>query len=459
MSEHLQSRSPAKQPVAPPRFDKPLPLHRLMKVRRRNLIAAWTEDAFEADFIPRKLLFRRLFVVNDPDGVKRVLVDNAANYGKAGIANKLLEPGLGKGLLTSDGTFWRRQRRIAAPSFHPRRIQEFGDVMAHAAQELVDRWEGHVGEVIDVADEMLQRTILVIARTMFSSDLSDEVREISAAVTTYFETIGRVHWVDMLGFPSWTPRPGTREGLEAVARLDRSIYGLIERRRASGEDREDLLSLLMNAVDEETGEQMDQRQLRDEVATMLVAGHETTANALSWTWYLLSEFPEVEARLHEELDRELGGRQPLPGDLGRLPYLRMVLSEVLRLYPPGHTIERDAHAEDEICGHRIPAGSTIMISPWLLHRHKRLWERPDDFDPEHFAPERAAERHRYAYLPFGGGPRVCIGASFAMTEASLIVATVAQRYRLRLVDPDVVEPVGLVTLRPKNGLPMTLERR
>ena len=237
------------------------------------------------------------------------------------------------------------------------------------------------------------------------------------------------------------------------------VGGLIARRRETGAHTEDLLALLLAARDAETGEPMSDTQIRDEVATILLAGHETTANALAWTWYLLSGDAAVAARLHAELAAVLGGRVPTAGDLPNLAYARMVLEEAMRLYPPAHSFSRQALAEDRIAGRRIPAGAVVIVAPWLLHRHRRLWDEPDAFDPGNFAPERAAARPRFAYIPFGGGPRGCIGASLAMTEALVILATVAQRYAPRLVPHHRVVPVGLITLRPEGGMPMFLDRR
>ncbi len=237
------------------------------------------------------------------------------------------------------------------------------------------------------------------------------------------------------------------------------IDSLMRREAAAGGQSVDLLARLLEARDAETGRTMDPKEVRDQVVTIFMAGHETTALALTWTWYLLSQHPAEEAKFHAELERQLGGRVPRFEDLAQLRYTRMVLEESMRLYPPAHTISREALAEDEVVGHRVAKGSVVSIVPWVIHRHRTLWDRPDAFDPERFAPEPVAARPRFAYIPFGGGPRICIGAGFAMTEAMIILAMIGQRYRLRLAPDAAIEPVGLITLRPRDGLPMVLERR
>ena len=445
----------------------------------RNSLAAWTDEAYREEFLARHLLFRRVFVANSPEAAKHVLLDRADNYVKSRIARQLLKP-LGQGLLTSEGALWRRQRRTLAPAFHPKRLEAFTPAMVQATVDMLAGWDTlPAGSVLDAAEAMAGLTLDIITRTMFSSDIRERAAEVRASLIHYQRVGGRPSLADLFGLPDWIPRLRARSLRVATAALDDIIFGIIERRRreggpadsrpaASGHAEEgapnaapadDLLGLLLAAHDEESGEGMSDAQLRDEIATIFTAGHETTANALTWTWYLLSLHPQVEARLGAEVAAVLGGRLPANRDIPRLRYARMVLEESMRLYPPAHTLSREAIEDDQILGHPIPAGSAVLISPWLLHRHEKLWERPEAFDPERFAPERAGERPRYVYLPFGGGPRICIGAGFAMQEATLILATVTQRYHLRLVPGQAVEPVGLITLRPKGGLMVALERR
>jgi cytochrome P450 len=424
-----------------------------------NSLAAWTEEAYREEFLTRHLLFRRVFVANSPEAARHVLLDRAENYVKSRIARQLLKP-LGQGLLTSEGALWRRQRRTLAPAFHPKRLEAFTAAMVQAAADMLAGWDAlPAGSVVDAAEAMAGLTLDIITRTMFSSDIRERAAEVRASLVHYQRVGGRPSLADLLGLPGWVPRVSARRVRAATAALDDIIFGIIERRRREAGPADDLLGLLLATHDEESGEGMSDAQLRDEIATIFTAGHETTANALTWTWYLLALHPQVEARLLAELAAVLGGRLAADADIPRLRYTRMVLEESLRLYPPAHTLSREAIEDDEILGHRIPAGSAVLISPWLLHRHEMLWERPEIFDPERFTPERASARPRYAYLPFGGGPRICIGAGFAMQEATIILATVAQHYRLRLVPGQRVEPLGLITLRPKGGLLMALERR
>jgi cytochrome P450 len=323
------------------------------------------------------------------------------------------------------------------------------------------RWQASKGngEVLDVSTEMAQVTLDIICRTMFGSGIDraqvDAVRDASAIIA---QDLGTPPYADLLGLPRWFPRRLTRRVRRAIGNVQRLIEKIIVERRDNGEGgHDDLLEMLLSVRDEETGEGMTDEQLRDEVITVFLAGHDTTANSLGWAWYLLSQHPEVEARLGDEVENVLGGRLPVYEDLAKLPYTKMIFEEALRLYPPAPAFMREAIAEDQVGDLRIPAGAQVTIAPWLSHRHRELWDRPDDFVPERFAPENSKDRHRYAYIPFGGGPRICIGNAFAMMEGPLILATIAQRYRLRLVEGHIVEPQSKITLWPKNGLRMTLE--
>jgi len=463
-SAAARARAGTRDSVSPKLAALPRPARRapgLVRAWRlhKNSLAAWSDDAFREDFIETRMLFRRVLVANAPAAVKHVLLDRADNYVKSFIARQLLKP-LGEGLLTSEGETWRRQRRTMAPAFHPKRLEGFAPAMVEAALDMLQAWQGHGrGAVRDIAEEMARLTLDIITRTMFSSDIRERVDEVRDAVRDYQRLGGRPALFDLLGLPRWLPRLEARRIAGAERVLDEIIYGIIERRRREVERSDDLLGLLLAARDEETGEGMGDRELRDQIATIFTAGHETTANALAWTWYLVSLHPAVEERLEAELEAVLGARPPRYDDIAHLSYTRMVIEEAMRLYPPAHTMSREALADDEIEGHLVPKGSSVVISPWLIHRHEKLWERPLVFDPERMAPERLARVPRYAYIPFGGGPRICIGAGFAMQEAVLIVAAVAQRFRLRLAPDHEVEPLGLITLRPKGGLPMRLEPR
>ena len=396
-----------------------------------------------------------VYVVNHPDFIKQVLQEHHRSYNKDNFDYRFLRPLLGEGLLTNDGASWLHQRRLIQPTFHRQRLVAFGSLMTEATLAMLERWErcAERGEVLDVAAEMMRLTLRIIGQALFSLDLS-------AAATTVGQALRSANDYLCAPFPPlFVPTPRNRRLQAALRRLDALVYDLITARRQSQQDTPDLLSVLLAVRDEETGEGMSDRQIRDEVITLLLAGHETTAVALSWTWYLLAQHQECEQRLHAEVDAVLGGRLPTVEDLPNLPYCHMVLEEALRLYPPAWSFSRNALADDELGGYHISAGSTVLLCPYTTHRHPAFWEQPEVFDPLRFTPERVAARPHYAYFPFGGGPRLCIGSAFAMMEAQLILATVAQRYRLCLGTDVRVEPEPLITLRPRGGLPMTLARK
>ena len=313
---------------------------------------------------------------------------------------------------------------------------------------------------IDVAAAMMHTTLHIISRAMFSSD-SDEIVDVVERGVGQYQASVRPGLLDLLRFPVWLTRLlSFRRAIGAFDEFDKSVDRLLSTRgREPSTEPRDLLARLIAARDSETGGGMTAKEVRDQVVTIFMAGHETTAQALAWTWYLLSLHPAAEAKLHDELSMVLAGRRPRYDDLASLRYTRMVIEESMRLYPPAHTMAREPIATDHILGHRIPAGALVLIVPWLLHRKPSLWEHPDRFDPERFSPERVLARPRYAYIPFGAGQRICIGAAFAMTEAMLILAMIAQRYRLHLKPGHPVEPQGLITLRPRYGLRMILERQ
>jgi cytochrome P450 len=448
--------------AAPQPPQQRLSLWRYLRVLRENVIATYPAEIYGADILERRFLWRRSLFVNEPNAIKHVLIDNASHYHKTEVARRLLEPGLGRGLLTTEDETWRRHRRIMAPSFDPRSVVSYAPIMTEIAEKLLAEWDALPDAAeLDVAATMMHATLHIISRTMFSSD-SDGIVDLVERSVGRYQTEIRPGLVDILELPAWLSR------LTSVPRGDvmmREFDGVINRLIASREhapaegQRKDLLARLIAARDEETGGGMTAQEVRDQVVTIFMAGHETTALTLTWTWYLLSQHPAVEAKLHAELARTLGGRAPRHEDLAKLPYARMIVEEAMRLYPPAHTLSRMTVKEDEVSGHRVRPGTQILIVPWILHRNPKLWDNPERFDPERFAPERAAARHRFAYIPFGAGPRICIGAAFAMAEAMLILASIAQRYRLRLKPGFAVEPQALITLRAKNGMRMLLERR
>jgi cytochrome P450 len=399
----------------------------------------------------------RSYMVFHPDDVKHVLQDNHQNYVKGLIIDrtKVL---IGDGLFTSEGSFWRRQRRLAQPAFHRQRSAGFATAMTDATAAMLARWDAHAGSGVpfDVAAEMNRLTLRVVGQTLFSMDLDGAAADVGRALQVALAYVDRRALL-VAPSPLIVPTPQNLRFRRARRVLDRVVYDIIETRRRDGSQTSDLLSMLLQARDEETGEGMSDRQLRDEVMTFLLAGHETTAAALAWTWYLLARHPAVEARLRAEVDTVVGDRTPTVEDLPALSYTRMVVEETMRLYPPVWGIGRQTIGEDTLGGYRVPAKVVVSISPYVTHRHPACWDDPERFDPERFTPERAAGRSRFAYLPFSGGPRLCIGSEFALMEAQLVIAMVVQRYRLALVPGRVVEPEVRLTLRPRGGLPATLE--
>jgi cytochrome P450 len=398
------------------------------------------------------------YLVAHPDDVKHVLQDNNPNYLR-GYTYQYLIPVVGLGLLTNEGASWLQQRRLAQPAFHRQRLASIAGVMTDSAVRLLERWDQRADdEPLDIAAEMMRLALEIVGRTLLGSDLGAEADAVRQAVKVGQEHVN-FRATRLFTLPEKYPTPRNRRFLSSVQVLDEVVYRVIEERRRREEDTGDLLSMLLLAQDEDTGERMNDKQLRDEVMTIFLAGHETTANALAWTWYLLSGHPEVEAKLHAELEAVLGGRPPTVEDLGRLTYTRMVLDESMRLYPPAWAMGRFSVNSDVIGGYELPAHQQVLVSPYVTHRHPEFWDDPEGFDPERFRPELVGRRPRYAYFPFGGGPRRCIGNDFAIMESLLVLATVAQKYRLRLVPGHPVEPEPLITLRPRYGLKMELERR
>jgi cytochrome P450 len=409
---------------------------------------------------------RSVFLVTAPDSVKRVLQDNADNYGRKTRSVAALRDTLGNGLLTTTGPSWWRNRRLAQPSFHKQRLAGFAGIMAEASADFVDRLAraGAGGACFDVVPELSRLTLRILGRCLFERELTDDADAVGGALQVVLH-----HTIHKLGslipLPGAVPTPRNLRFRNALRALDKVVLSLIGERRRAGTDRGDLLSALLAARDEETGEGLDDRQLRDEVMTLLLAGHETTAMALSWTFYLLSLHPGARRAVEGEVDAALApGARARVEDLPRLRQTRMVLDESLRLYPPAWVITRSADGPDELGGYAIPAGSAVLLSPYVTQHDPALWDDPEGFDPERFAPERVTPeaeeaRPRYAYYPFGGGPHLCIGAGFAIMEATIVLATVARHLRLDLEPgrPVAIDP--LVTLRPKPGIWMTARLR
>lgn len=403
---------------------------------------------------------RTAHLVSDPQAVQHVLQDNNRNYLKGrGLAK--VRGILGQGLLTSEGEIWRRQRRLIQPVFHRRKIASFATKMTAATEAMLERWQPRADsrEPFDVAEEMMRLTLDIVSKTLFSTALSEREFETVSKVMRPMLQFAARRITSPFDFLDKWPTPANVGQQQRQEKLNEIVYRIIEERRRSEVEHDDLLGLLMAAQDDETGERMSDRQLRDEVMTIFLAGHETTANLLSFLWALLAKHPDVRQKLHEEIDHTLQGRPPAIEDLPHLTLTNLIIQETLRLYPPAWIIGRQAIEDDHIGGFSIPAGSGVLISPYIIHRHPVYWDNPDTFDPWRFAEEGNGDRPRYAYLPFGGGPRLCIGNNFALTEAALIVATVAQRYELNLAPDRPVEAEAAFTLRPKNGVWMTLHTR
>ena len=398
------------------------------------------------------------FLLSEPAHIRHVLQENARNYHKSPLYDRLRDS-LGNGLLTSEDSLWLRQRRLAQPAFHRQKLAAMADAMVACADQMLDRWDAvaSVGGTIDVVAEMMALTQAIIVRTMFSTDLGATTDIVNRTWPIINRRIGETFWATKL--ETSLPLPANRRFWRALAELEAVVYRIVADRRQTGRDEPDLLSMFLSARDEETGAGMTDRQLRDEVMTMLLAGHETTSLALSWTYYLLSRHGDAERRIADEVDREIGGGRITFAHLERLTCTRRAIEESLRLYPPAWGFSRQAMGDDEIGGYRIPKGSLVYLIPFVIHRRPALWPDPDRFDPDRFAPEHEAARHRFAYIPFGGGPRGCIGNQFAMVEAQLIVAAIARRYRIAVVPGQDIRPEPLITLRPAPGIRARLEKR
>lgn len=393
-------------------------------------------------------------LVNNPEYIQQVLVKQPHKFHKSKLSKEATERLLGQGLLISEGDFWRRQRRLAQPAFHKHRINEYSATMLECAERQIGNWRD--GETRNVAQEMMELTLEAAVRTLFGTTLPGEAQRVGRAMAFLMRySLRRAR--HPMHFPASWPTPWNLRANREYEFLDSLVYRIISERKARPDSnhRNDLLSLLMGAMDQD-GSQMTSKQLRDETMTLFIAGHETTAITLSWAWYLLAQHPAVEARLEEELRSVLGGRAPDVADLARLPYLHAVISEVLRLYPPAYILARVAVAPFQIGECDFPAGETLLLSQWVMHRDPRFYDDADAFCPERWLDGLADRLPPGAYFPFGDGPRRCIGQGFALLESALVIATVAQRFRFRLERGRHAVPEPLVTLRPKRGIWMTL---
>jgi cytochrome P450 len=398
------------------------------------------------------------YFLYEPEHIEYVLATNNRNFIKPlSFRTPFFHRLVGNGLLTSEGDFWRRQRRLAQPAFHRDRIAGYAQIMVRDTMKMLSSWKA--GETLDIHREMMRLTMEIVTHTLFNVDVIDDAEKVAAALAVLVEPFGSqatLKWI----LDNRLPTPGNRRFHKTAARLDEVVYRIIRERRAGGDrDEGDLLSMLLQAHDEDDGTQMTDQQLRDEVITLFLAGQETTALALTWAWYLLSQNNEAEKKFWQELDEVLGDRSPVAADMPRLKFTEMIAKESLRLYPPAYVVGRQAINDCEIAGYHVPAGIQLFMPTWVVQRDPRFFEKPDEFKPERWTPEFIAGLPKYTYFPFGGGPRVCIGNSFAMMEIVLLLATIAQQFRPTLAPDQEVVLQPAMSLRPRDGIKMTIVPR
>ena len=428
----------------------------LPEARRDPLAFVLRVSAEYGDIVHIRLATLRVFLLNHPDDIEQVLVTYQHRFIKGrslGRARRLF----GNGLLTSDGALHRRQRRIIQPAFHRQRLSMYADVIFAPALDECERWKA--GDTVDIAGEMSRLTLAIAGRMLFGADSGAIVDNAGRTLETATSLL-EVAVLPLAPFIDLFPLPHVQRLRAARAAVDRLLSDIIDRRRRDGRVADDLLSMLLAAQDEKSTNGMSDEQLRDELMTLLLAGHETTANALAWTWYLMARHPEIEARLHAELDAALGARRPTADDLPALSYTRMVFAEAMRLYPPAWLLGRTAIEDHTARGYFVPTGSLVVLSPWAVHRNASYFPDPERFDPDRWLPERQAGRPRFSYFPFGGGSRGCMGEAFAWMEGVILIAALAQRWRFRLIDESTVpELEPAITLKPKHGIRVRVESR
>jgi cytochrome P450 len=408
------------------------------------------------DVVSMRFLYLTAFFLYHPDDIEHVVSTNAKNFIKSrNQRSPLFQRLVGNGLLTSEGEVWKRQRRLAQPAFHRHRINAYAKTMADYAQRMISSWRE--GEVRDIHRDMMRLTLEIVVKTLFNADVSadaDKVGRVLSRIVTPFAGQATIKWILDNRLPTKTHRLFNQDARE----IDAIVYRIINERRRSGRDEGDLLSMLLKAHDEEGG-RMNDTQLRDEVMTIFLAGHETTALTLAWAWYLLAQNPETEKKFHAELAEVLGGRLPTMEDLSRLHYTEMIAKECMRLYPPAYALGREAVNECEIGGFRVPAGAQVFMFQWATQRDVRFFAQPEEFQPERWTEEFITSLPKYAYFPFGGGPRACIGNYFAMMEIVLVLATIGQRFRFSLLPEHPVSLLPAMSLRPKDGIRVAVKNR
>lgn len=408
------------------------------------------------DVVSMRFLYLTAYFLYHPDDVEYVISTNAKNFIKSrNQRSPLFQRLVGNGLLTSEGEVWKRQRRLAQPAFHRHRINAYAETMAAYAERMISTWRE--GEVRDIHRDMMRLTLEIVVKTLFNSDVSadaDKVGRVLSRIVTPFAGQATLKWIMDNRLPTATHRLFNQDARE----IDAIVYRIINERRRGSQDEGDLLSMLLKAHDED-GSQLSDKQLRDEVMTIFLAGHETTALTLSWAWYLLAQNPETEKKFHAELAEVLGGRLPTMADLSRLQYTEMIAKESMRLYPPAYALGREAVEECEIGGFRIPAGAQVFMFQWATQRDARFFVQPEEFHPERWTEDFSNNLPKYAYFPFGGGPRACIGDYFAMMEVVLLLATIGQRFRFSLLPDHPVSLMPAMSLRPKDGINVRVEKR
>jgi len=468
--------TPPNSGFIPPRITSPqLPLGPLATVAaiKRSPIEALPRGAFTGPYVEQILMGRQLLWLTDPDGLKTVLLEQPENFPKGFVQKRVLRPITGDGLLTSEGAHWKWQRRAAAPQFTPGKTLAFVPIFATAAATALDRFRAmDESGRIDVLEVMTATTFKVIGDALLSGEGGIDIDRFAAALARYKATIGRASWLDVLGLPAWVPRPSYVTGFVALRRIRSMATSLVKHRqdrrtRDGAPEKPDLLDLLLSASDPESGRVLNPRELTDNVVTLATAGHETTTLALTFALYLLALHPEAQERAAAEACQVLGdgsgdgseGREAKAEDVAKLVFTKQVIEEAMRLYTPTPIMTRTARQATEVSGVKIKAGGHIALALYALHRHEALWDNPNSFDPDRFSPERSKGRHRFQYLPFGGGPRVCIGATFAMAEAAVILATVLREFSFAPVPGHELRLKHVITLRPEGGMPLIVRPR